>query len=96
MKIHRRITMGVALAVLLAMLACGCQKKPLPNQGQGQGQQEEKPKGPYFKFTLGFPEELVLNLDSGAQSWTVETDITDWTAEWLRVYLYNHENKAIL
>ena len=77
---NHRITIGV-VCVVLAMLAVGCRKVPKPNQGQGQGQQQELPKGPYFKFTLGFPEELVLNLDSGAQSWTVETDITDWTAE---------------
>lgn len=75
---NHRITIGV-VCVVLAMLACGCQKKPLPNQGQ---EQQEKPEAPFFRLTGNNDiSEAVFNLDSQGRKIYVETNIAEWTAE---------------
>lgn len=83
-----RICNNLLLAALVILALAACQKKPQPGQEQGQGQQQqqEKPKGPYFKAEL--PDEYLLSYNQGGISWSVDTDITDWTAtpdaEWCK------------
>lgn len=70
------------LALLLCVAAissCGKPADSSQNSGNNQGTDPDPtPSGPYFTATL--PDEVVLNMDPGAVSWVVDTNIEDWTA----------------
>ena len=60
------------LLCLAALAFAGCQKVPKPNGGNGQ---ETKPP----HFTADLPDEFLLDYGKHDHTWTVDTDIKDWT-----------------
>lgn len=67
------------LLCVAAISSCGKPADSSQNSGNNQGTDPDPtPSGPYFTATL--PDEVVLNMDPGAVSWVVDTNIEDWTA----------------
>ena len=75
MKTYKITLFCLALSVALS----GCGKPDNPDPGTNPGTDPGiDPDAPYF--TASLPDEWVFNMDPGAMSWPVETNITDWTA----------------
>ena len=69
------------LALSVALSGCGKPDNPDPGTNPGTNPGTDPgtdPATPFF--TASLPDEWVFNMDPGAMSWPVETNITDWTA----------------